>query len=326
MFYYKFGKKWLLTALNGDDTISSKSGKYGLIVHSIGNNDGGKPLFKQLFGIYEKALPREWPLSKKFNVAKEVGFDYFELSTDESEAFQARMRMDRSGRLEVRRAIEEYDMPVLTMCLSGTRNCPIGSKDPELRRKGISLTLDAIHFAADIGLRIIQPMAYDNYYGERDSETYSLFIDNLGKLTDEAASCGVMLALENVDIETMDNLEKGLAIIKAIGSPWLQIYPDIANLYATGMGNEAAVGQYRLAKEHIVASHVKDTVVGTVRDIPFGKGEVDFDLFFRMIREENIHGPFTLEMWAQNYEDPVSAAKEALVFIKNKYERSLHHV
>ena len=131
-----------------------------------------------------------------------------------------------------------------------------------------------------------------------------------------------MLALENVDIETMDTLEKGLSIIEEIGSPWLQIFPDIANLYATGMGNEEAVRQYRLAKEHIVASHVKDTVVGTVRDIPFGEGEVDFDLFFRMIHEENIHGPFTLEMWAQNYKDPVDAAKRALQFIKDRYERS----
>ena len=283
-------------------------------------------MFTQLFGIYEKALPHEWPLSRKLSIAKEIGFDYFELSTDESEDFQARVSMDRADRLQVRRIIEEYDVPIKTMCLSGTRNCPIGSKDPALRQKGIDLTLNAIHFAADIGIRIIQPMAYDNYYGVRDEETYSLFIENLGALTQEAASCGVMLALENVDIETMDNLEKGLSIISAVGSPWLQLFPDIANLYATGIGNEAAVGQYRLAKEHIVASHVKDTVVGTVRDIPFGKGEVDFDLFFRMIREENIHGPFTLEMWAQNYEDPVAAAKEALIFIREKYERSLHHV
>ena len=279
-------------------------------------------MFKQRFGIYEKALPRDWPLERKLYVAKELGFDYFELSTDESEEFQSRMSMDRAGRLAVRRAIEANDMPILTMCLSGTRSCPIGSKDPALRKKGMDLTLNSIHFSSDIGLRIIQPMAYDNYYGERDSETYSLFIEALGELTDEAASCGVLLALENVDIETMDSLEKGLAILRDVGSPWLQIFPDIANLYSTGMGNEEAVRQYRLAKEHIVASHVKDTVVGTVRDIPFGKGEVDFDLFFRMIREENIHGPFTLEMWAHNYDDPVQAAKEALSFIKEKYERS----
>lgn len=276
----------------------------------------------QHFGLYEKALPRSLSLPEKLRTAKELGYDYFELSTDESAEFQDRMVMDRRGKQEIRNAIWENEIPIWTMCLSGTRNCPIGSEDPELREKGIRLTKDAIHFAADIGLRVVQVMAYDDYYGERNTRTFSLFLENLAEVTREAASCGVILALENVDIETMDSLEKGLEIVHYVDSPYLQIYPDIANLYATGKGNEWAREQYRLASDHIVASHVKDTVVGTVRDIPFGKGEVDFVSFFKLLREIDFHGPFTLEMWAQNYEDPVKAAGEALLYIKDKYERS----
>ena len=278
-------------------------------------------MIKQRFGLYEKALPRDWSMVKKLETARDLGYDYFELSTDESDAFQARMSMDRAGRAEIRKAIWDTGLPIWTMCLSGTRNCPIGSKDPDLRKKGFDLTVDAIHFSADIGLRIIQPMAYDEYYNERDEETRGRFMENLALLAEEAASCGVMLALENVDIDTMDNLEKGLDIIKEIGSPWLQLFPDIANLFGTGIGNEAAVEQYRIAKEHIVASHVKDSVAGKFRDVPFGEGNVDFDMFFDMIHEENIHGPFTLEIWAHNYSDPVEAAGLALNFVKSKYER-----
>ena len=65
---------------------------------------------EQLFGIYEKALPRDWAIERKLSVAKELGFDYFELSTDESEAFQARMKMDQAGRRAIRRAIEEFEI------------------------------------------------------------------------------------------------------------------------------------------------------------------------------------------------------------------------
>ena len=165
-------------------------------------------------------------------------------------------------------------------------------------------------------------MAYDEYYNTRNQKTYALFLENLAKLTQEAASCGVMLALENVDIDTMDSLEKGLQIIEHVDSPWLQIFPDIANLYSTGKGNTWSCDQYRLAKKHLVATHVKDTVVGKVRDIPFGNGNVDFIKFFKTLREINFSGPMTLEMWAQNYEDPYKAAKDALSFIKDKYERS----
>lgn len=274
---------------------------------------------EQHFGLYEKALPRDLSLQEKLHIAKELGYDYFELSTDESEAFQARMTMSREDREKIRQAIWENDMPIWTMCLSGTRNCPIGSEDPALRAKGVQLTKDAVHFAADIGLRIIQVMAYDDYYGERNERTHALFLENLKEVTREAASCGVILALENVDIETMDTLDKGLDIVRYVDSPYLQIYPDIANVYATGMGNEAACGQYRNAADHIVASHVKDTVVGKVRDIPFGKGEVDFPLFFQTLKDIDFHGPLTLEMWAQNYENPIEAAGWSLKYIKDLY-------
>ena len=283
-------------------------------------------MFKQLFGIYEKALPRDWPIEKKLCTGKELGFDYFELSTDESEAFQARVRASREERAKIRQASWDNELPILTMCLSGTRNCPIGSKDPALREKGIQLTLDAIHFATDIGIRVVQAMAYDEYYGERDAETHALFIENLAALTEEAASNGVILALENVDIDTMNDLKKGIAICEEINSPYLKLYPDFANLLGAGWGNDGAAAQYRLAKKHIVASHVKDSVPGMFRDTPFDTGDVDFDLFFRTVLEEKINGPFTLEMWEQNYEDPVKAAGEALVFIKDIYERSLKNV
>ena len=109
-------------------------------------------MIQHKFGLYEKALPRDLALSEKLRIAKDLGFDYFELSTDESEEFQARVTSDKSEIIEIRKAIEAYDMPIMTMCLSGTRNCPIGSENPELAAKGMKLTMDAIHFSAQIGL------------------------------------------------------------------------------------------------------------------------------------------------------------------------------
>ncbi|MCF0145032.1 MAG: TIM barrel protein, partial [Eubacterium sp.] len=197
-----------------------------------------------------------------------------------------------------------------------------GSLDPAISGRGMELSIDSIHFAADIGLQIVQLMAYDEYFGEINEDTYSLFIENLGILSEEAASCGVMLAMENCDTVTMDNLEKGIRIVEAVNSPWLKIYPDIANLYATGMGNEEACRQYRLAADHIVATHVKDTVVGVVRDIAFGAGEVDFPLFFKTLGEMNFHGPMTLEFWDQNDGRAYETAAESLKFIKQHYTNS----
>lgn len=104
-------------------------------------------MIQHKFGLYEKALPRDLALSEKLRIAKELGFDYFELSTDESDAFQARVASGKTEIIEIRKAIEAYDIPIMTMCLSGTRELPIGSENPELAAKGMKLTMDAIHFS-----------------------------------------------------------------------------------------------------------------------------------------------------------------------------------
>ena len=54
----------------------------------------GEIMIQHKFGLYEKALPRDLALSEKLRIAKDLGFDYFELSTDESEEFQARVTSD----------------------------------------------------------------------------------------------------------------------------------------------------------------------------------------------------------------------------------------
>lgn len=205
-------------------------------------------MIQHKFGLYEKALPRDLALSEKLRIAKDLGFDYFELSTDESEEFQARVTSDKSEIIEIRKAIEAYDMPIMTMCLSGTRNWPSEVRT-ELATKGMKLTREPFIFLLKLVFASFSLWHTTSITILANEKTYALFLENLAKLTQEAASCGVMLALENVDIDTMDSLEKGLQIIEHVDSPWLQIFPDIANLYSTGKGNTWSCDQYRLAKE-----------------------------------------------------------------------------
>jgi len=45
-----------------------------------------------------------------------------------------------------------------------------------------------------------------------------------------------MLALENVDCEFGDSLDKLMNYVKEINSPWLQLYPDFWKSYSYGPG------------------------------------------------------------------------------------------
>jgi L-ribulose-5-phosphate 3-epimerase UlaE len=143
----------------------------------------------------------------------------------------------------------------MTMCLSGHRKYPLGSHTPEVRQRGQEILRKAIEFAGDIGLRVVQVMAYDVFYETSDEETRASFLEGLEYGTRWAAQSGVMLGLENLDTPFVDNLRKGLVIIHEINSPWLRLYPD--------MGNLAAVGYYPpeevlLARGLLLGIHIKD--------------------------------------------------------------------
>ena len=41
---------------------------------------------------------------------------------------------------------------------------------------------------------------------------------------------------------------------------------------------------------------------GQFRDVPFGKGCVDWEEMFAVLKQTNYQGPFLIEMWSENCE------------------------
>ena len=76
----------------------------------------------------------------------------------------------------------------------------------------------------------------------------------------------------------MNTVSKAMNYVKDNASPYLEVYPDIGNitnaacLYHTDAMKDLTKGQ-----GHIVAVHLKETVPGKFREVPFGTGHVDFD-------------------------------------------------
>ena len=75
----------------------------------------------------------------------------------------------------------------------------------------------------------------------------------------------------------MDTVEKAMHNVNLVGSPYLGVYPDAGNLTNAsllyGRGTDADM---ETGRGHIVAVHLKETVPGKYREIPFGTGHVDF--------------------------------------------------
>ena len=251
-------------------------------------------------------------------IAKDAGYDFIEISIDETDERMARLKWDREKVGELVSTIQKNDMPILTMCLSGNRRYPIGSEDDEKRTLGTNLIKDAVDFAVDIGIRIVQLASYDEYYEEQNDRTRELFYQSLEEVVEYAAGRGICLAFETMDTELIDSIEKAMKYVHRINSPYLQVYPDVGNI--TAMGKDIAE-DFLSGTGHIVAIHLKDTKPGIVREIPYGEGIVDFKEFFKVIDKMNYKGLFVAEMWATDDEQAsIEYIKTAREFILDKYE------
>lgn len=259
-------------------------------------------------GIYEKALPKELSWAERFRIARDSGYDFLELSVDETPERMARLDWTSAERMEFFRTSRECGVPVPSMCLSGHRKIPFGSADANVRAQAAVFMEKAIRFASDTGIRVIQLAGYDVYYEPTTRESRERYYAGMERALELAARHQVMLALEIMDTTFQNSIAKYLQLKERLPSPWFAVYPDLGNL--TAWGNDITC-ELTAGIDHIVGIHVKETrpvgpnYPGAFRDVPFGEGTVDFVHCFKTLHELRYAGPFLVEMWTEKASDPV---------------------
>ena len=107
-------------------------------------------------GIYEKALTKDLSWEERLDTAASAGYDFVEISIDESEERLARLYWSPSERANLRNAINNTGVQVLTMGVSGLRKFPLGSASSVTREKAVDIFIRAIELASDISFRSIR--------------------------------------------------------------------------------------------------------------------------------------------------------------------------
>jgi len=233
-------------------------------------------------GLYEKAMPSALTWREKLTAAKEAGFDYVEMSIDETDEKLARLHMSAAEMEEIRTAMRTTGILFGSICLSGHRKYPLGSPDPAKQVRSIEIMADAIDLAVELGIRTIQLAGYDVYYDKGTEETRAAFARNLAKSALLAARSGVQLGFETMETPFMDTVEKAMHYVDLVDSPYLGVYPDSGNLTnAALIYGKSVLDDMETGRGHMVALHLKETVPGKYREIPFGTGHVDFDAIAR---------------------------------------------
>lgn len=272
-------------------------------------------------GLYEKAMPGNLSWTEKILAAKKAGYDFIEISIDETDEKLKRLDMSKEERIGLVSLMQALDMPIRTMCLSGHRKYPLGSNDPEIRQRSMEIMEKALQLADDLGVRIIQLAGYDVYYEQSNNETKKYFLKNLKKITEMAASKGILMGFETMETEFMNTVQKAMSYVKQIDSVYLNVYPDLGNItnaavsYGKDVNNDLETGRGKL-----VAMHLKETVPGKFREIPFGTGHVDFENGIKKAWELGVRR-FVTEFWYTgnpNWQDDLNFAVKKMTDILNK--------
>lgn len=276
-----------------------------------------------LLGMYEKAVPAELTWLERLQVARESGFDFLEISIDETPQRLERLSWSPEQRRELVRLAGAEQLPIRSMCLSAHRKYPFGSHDAEVRKESEAIMLKALNLACDLGVRIVQLAGYDVYYEEGDADTQAWFEEGLHKACELAAKRGVLLGFETMETPFMDTVGKAMHYVQRMNSPYLGVYPDMGNLtnasflYGVSVADDIATG-----RGHIFAAHCKETVAGVYRDMIFGTGTTDYEGALDELVSQGVRR-FVAEFWYKGNPEWREETKEAAQFVRAHIEAAL---
>ena len=228
-------------------------------------------------GLYEKSMPGYLTFPEKLKETSAAGYDYLELSIDETDEKLSRLNWSPGETRDLYLAMEESGVFIKSICLSAHRRFPLGDPDPEIRQKSIAIMEQAVKLAARLGIRIIQIAGYDVYYKPSTDETQKWFAENLERSVYIAAREGIILAFETMETPFIDTVTKAAAWVRKYLSPYLQIYPDTGNITNAALEYGDKIREdMENGAGYLAALHLKESKPGIYREVPFGQGHVDF--------------------------------------------------
>lgn len=272
-------------------------------------------------GLYEKSMPSDLTWREKLQVAKEAGYDYIELSIDATEEKIKRLDMTKEERFDLIKAMYEIGLPIRTMCVSALTKYSLGNDKEEYCKRGMEILEKSIQLADDLGVRVVMIPGYDVYYEPSTVETKKRFLANLKIGAQMAERAGVILGLETMENEFMNTVEKAMKYVVLCDSNYLKVYPDIGNLTNAAVQYKSDVLEdMELGRGNITSLHLKETVPGKYREIPYGTGHVDFEAAIAKAWDLGIRR-YVTEFWYKGNEDWKEDLKFAIQMMSKILDR-----
>lgn len=246
----------------------------------------------------------------EFAIARACGFALIEWVFDGPD-WTTNPLITADGRAEIAALQRRHSVSVPLVCADYFMTRPLTSPDPAVRAEAIGVLVELIRSGAEVGVRMLElPCIGD---AALDNET--------------AASAAVALfedlapLLDAHDVSLLLELNLGpdavAALFRRIRSPRVRLNYDTGNSAYWGFDARAEFASYGPLIENV---HIKD-VTRADYSVPLGRGQVDFDLSFSLLKRAGYRGDFILQ--TARGADDASAAREYAAFTQRQIERHL---
>lgn len=248
-------------------------------------------------GVMDEVLAKRW--SEAFDEAARLGFDGVEL-TVRADDYAASEVWSAAGRRALRERCARAGVEVASVCLSSVAGL---MTRPDTHAAGVQAVAEARRYSDEIGAGVILfPMV--KHQGQSEEEVFALWREGLRAALERSEGCEAKIGMESVGRQGR-SAEQQLAVIEAVGSPYLGVYYDVGNADYQGFD---AIGELLQLGRHVVQIHVKE--IGA----EMGEGKLDFPAIFGAIRQIGYDGYLVLETEAGH--DPAENAARNLAFVK----------
>ncbi|MDR7418162.1 MAG: sugar phosphate isomerase/epimerase family protein [Armatimonadota bacterium] len=204
---------------------------------------------------------------------------------------------DRWQPAEVRRLLERYGLAPLALtasCMYPQTPRDLANPDPGVRAKAVQYVVECLHFAADVGVPLVQMLPSGETrlapIAARDDE-WRWSVDAMQRAAGEAARCGVRIAVEPLNrYETylVTTVHDALAYIHDVGSPWVGLTVDV---FHANIEEPDVAGAIRAAGPRLFHVHLADT-----NRQALGLGHLDLGAVLAALRDARYQGSAVLEV------------------------------
>jgi hexulose-6-phosphate isomerase len=256
-----------------------------------------------------QAFPsRTW--REEFPLAKECGFELIEWVLDLTDLKQNPI-LSRTGRKDINDLRKRYGIEIHFICCDYFMEYPLHSESIDTRCVAHGMLLELVRICPEVGIHCIE-LPLIGKADIKEIEHADMVIHLLKDLLPLAERQNVYFLLEvNLAPHVIASL------LRRADSNRILINYDTGNSTYWGYNPDEEIRTYG---KQIGNIHIKDV---TLKDysVPLGKGEVNFDQIFRLLKETNYQGDFILQ--TARGEDHIKTAQIFNRFTKCYIEKYL---